>query len=48
MTIREKVHNIELYLPPDKEIWEEQQGIWTGSMILIIPVQRNLIRETVY
>lgn len=26
MTIREKMHNLELYLPNDKEIWEEQQG----------------------
>lgn len=26
MTIREKMHNTELYLPTDKEIWEEQQG----------------------
>lgn len=26
MTIREKMHNTELYLPSDKEIWEEQQG----------------------
>lgn len=26
MTIREKMHNMELYLPNDKEIWEEQQG----------------------
>lgn len=26
MTIREKMHNMELYLPSDKEIWEEQQG----------------------
>ena len=26
MTVREKMHNVELYLPTDKEIWEEQQG----------------------
>ena len=26
MTIREKMHSTELYLPTDKEIWEEQQG----------------------
>ena len=26
MTNREKMHNTELYLPTDKEIWEEQQG----------------------
>ena len=26
MTVREKMHNVELYLPMDKEIWEEQQG----------------------
>lgn len=26
MTIREKMHNLELYLPTDKEIWDEQQG----------------------
>lgn len=26
MTIREKMHNTELYLPTEKEIWEEQQG----------------------
>lgn len=25
MTIREKMHNMELYLPSDNEIWEEQQ-----------------------
>ena len=25
MTIREKMHNTELYLPTEKEIWEEQQ-----------------------
>lgn len=26
MTIKEKMHNTELYLPTDKTIWEEQQG----------------------
>ena len=26
MTIREKMHNMELYLPTDQEIWDEQQG----------------------
>ena len=26
MTIREKMHSMELYLPSDQEIWEEQQG----------------------
>ena len=25
MTVREKMHNMELYLPTDQEIWEEQQ-----------------------
>ena len=25
MTVREKMHNMELYLPNDKEIWDEQQ-----------------------
>ena len=26
MTVREKMHHMELYLPTDQEIWEEQQG----------------------
>ena len=26
MTTREKMHNMELYLPTEKEIWDEQQG----------------------
>lgn len=26
MTIREKMHHTELYLPTDQEIWDEQQG----------------------
>lgn len=26
MTVRERMHNLELYLPTDKEIWDEQQG----------------------
>lgn len=26
MTAREKMHHMELYLPTDQEIWEEQQG----------------------
>lgn len=26
MTIREKMHNMELYLPNDKEIWEKIVG----------------------
>ena len=26
MTAREKMHNMELYLPTDQEIWDEQQG----------------------